>query len=188
MFPLRQIQLILCFLFVRWWFWGFLAEEFLWLFLWNDFLFLQSLHFSSLETHMWQFLITKNTPSDSWLGSCSSFRNLPFKFFSEPVFLNIYGARNGFQGMISASLCSLAGRYNNPIYSSSVPSPHRLFKNSSSVYPVAAEPINYASNLVPAKSWMFTYYLVNIEKYLGFLLPQLTGGIRWVPLTGHAHS
>jgi hypothetical protein len=23
---------------------------------------------------------------------------------------------------------------------------------------------------------MFTYYLVNIEKYLGFLLPQLTGG------------
>ncbi len=132
MFLLRQIQLIQCFLFVRWWFWGFLAEEFLCLFLWNDFLFLQSLHFSSLETHMWQFLITKNTPSDSWLGSCSSFRNLPFNFFPEPVFLNIYGARNGFQGMISASLCSLAGRYNNPIYSSSVPSPHRLFKNSSS--------------------------------------------------------
>ncbi len=34
---------------------------------------------------------------------------------TEPVFLNIYGARNRFQGMNSASLCSLAGRYDNPI-------------------------------------------------------------------------
>jgi hypothetical protein len=34
---------------------------------------------------------------------------------SEPVFLNLYGARNRFQGMNSASLCSLAGRYDNPI-------------------------------------------------------------------------
>ncbi len=39
--------------------------------------------------------------------------------------------RNRFQGMNSSSLCSLAGRYDNP-YSSSVPSPHRLFKNPSS--------------------------------------------------------
>jgi hypothetical protein len=37
------------------------------------------------------------------------------------------GPRNRFQGMNSASPCSLAGRYDNPI-----PSPHRLFKNSSS--------------------------------------------------------
>ncbi len=35
---------------------------------------------------------------------------------TEPVFLNVYGAnRNRFQGMNSASLCSLAGRYDNPI-------------------------------------------------------------------------
>ncbi len=34
--------------------------------------------------------------------------------------------RNRFQGMTSASLCSLAGRYENR--SSSVPSPHRLLK------------------------------------------------------------
>ncbi len=30
---------------------------------------------------------------------------------TEPVFLNVYGA----QELISASLCSLAGRYDNPI-------------------------------------------------------------------------
>ncbi len=40
--------------------------------------------------------------------------------------------RNRFQGMNSASLCSLAGRYDNPI-PNSVPSPHIMFKNSSSV-------------------------------------------------------
>ncbi len=33
----------------------------------------------------------------------------------EPVLLNVYGARNWFQGMNSASLCSLAGRYDYPI-------------------------------------------------------------------------
>ncbi len=43
------------------------------------------------------------------------------------------GPRHWFQGMNSASLCSLAGRYEKP-YSSSVPSPHRLFKNSCSGY------------------------------------------------------
>jgi hypothetical protein len=36
--------------------------------------------------------------------------------YTEPVFLNIYGPRNRFQGLNSASLCcSLAGRYDNPI-------------------------------------------------------------------------
>ncbi len=36
--------------------------------------------------------------------------------YSEPVLLNVYGPRNWFQGMNSASLiCSLAGRYDNPI-------------------------------------------------------------------------
>jgi hypothetical protein len=34
---------------------------------------------------------------------------------AEPVFLNVLGPRNWFQGMNSASLCSLAGRYDNPI-------------------------------------------------------------------------
>jgi hypothetical protein len=32
-----------------------------------------------------------------------------------PVFLNVYGAQESIQGMNSASLCSLAGRYDNPI-------------------------------------------------------------------------
>jgi hypothetical protein len=40
------------------------------------------------------------------------------------------GHRNRFQGTNSARQCSLAGRYGNPC-SYSVPSPHRLFKNSS---------------------------------------------------------
>ncbi len=34
---------------------------------------------------------------------------------TEPVFLNAWGPRNRFQGMNSASLCSLAGRYDNPL-------------------------------------------------------------------------
>jgi hypothetical protein len=34
---------------------------------------------------------------------------------TEPVILNIYEARNRFQGMNSASLCRLTGRYDNPI-------------------------------------------------------------------------
>jgi hypothetical protein len=40
------------------------------------------------------------------------------------------GPRNRFQRMNSASLCSLAGRYDNPL--PPLPSPHRIFKNSSS--------------------------------------------------------
>jgi hypothetical protein len=43
-------------------------------------------------------------------------------------FYTCMGPRNRFQGMNSASLCSLAGRYDNPL----LPSPHSLFKNSSS--------------------------------------------------------
>jgi hypothetical protein len=34
---------------------------------------------------------------------------------TEPVLLYVYGPRNWFQGMNSASLCSLAGQYENPI-------------------------------------------------------------------------
>jgi hypothetical protein len=34
---------------------------------------------------------------------------------TEPVFLNVYGAPESIQGMNFASLCSLAGRYDNPI-------------------------------------------------------------------------
>jgi hypothetical protein len=33
----------------------------------------------------------------------------------EPVFLNVYGAEELLQGTNSASLCSLADRYDNPI-------------------------------------------------------------------------
>jgi hypothetical protein len=33
----------------------------------------------------------------------------------ELVLLNFYGAQDRFQGIDSASLCSLAGRYDNPI-------------------------------------------------------------------------
>ncbi len=63
--------------------------------------------------------------------SCSrkKFSNFFFKFTGDMPFraqmTNVY-SRNLFQKINSASLCSLAGRY-------SVPSSHRLFKNSSSV-------------------------------------------------------
>jgi hypothetical protein len=36
-------------------------------------------------------------------------------FCTELVFLKVYGAQESIQGMNSASLCSLAGRYDNPI-------------------------------------------------------------------------
>jgi hypothetical protein len=35
--------------------------------------------------------------------------------YPELVFLNVYGPQNRFHGMNSASLCSLAGRYDNPL-------------------------------------------------------------------------
>ncbi len=47
-----------------------------------------------------------------------------------PNFLTFKEPKNRFQGTNSARLCSLVGRYDNP-YSCSVPSTHRLFKNSS---------------------------------------------------------
>ncbi len=56
-------------------------------------------------------------------------------FKNEPVFLHDYGAqesipRNEFRQL---NLCSLAGRYDNPIPPWFLaPSPHRFFKNSSS--------------------------------------------------------
>ncbi len=43
---------------------------------------------------------------------------------AEPVFLNVYGAQESiptFQGINSASLCSLAGRYDNPMLLGSKP-------------------------------------------------------------------
>ncbi len=41
---------------------------------------------------------------------------LPYRLASEPVILNVFmESRSRFQGMNSASLCSLAGRYDNPI-------------------------------------------------------------------------
>jgi hypothetical protein len=47
---------------------------------------------------------------------CTHVRRI--KEMAEPVFLNLYGAqdsRNRCQGIKSASLCSMAGRYDNPI-------------------------------------------------------------------------
>jgi hypothetical protein len=38
-----------------------------------------------------------------------------FKNISEPVFLNAYGAQESIPRNDSTSLCSLAGRYDNPI-------------------------------------------------------------------------
>jgi hypothetical protein len=58
---------------------------------------------------------------------------LPFQYNMIPrarIFKRLMEPRNRFQGMNSASLCSLAGRYDNHSYS--VPCPHRLLKNSSS--------------------------------------------------------
>ncbi len=49
-----------------------------------------------------------------WFERCRNY--YLFLYISEPVFLNVYGARNRFLGMNSASLCSLAGRYDNPIH------------------------------------------------------------------------
>ncbi len=46
-----------------------------------------------------------------------------------PYFYTFMEPRKRFQGMNSATLCSLVGRYDN---SYSVPSPHSLFKNSRS--------------------------------------------------------
>ncbi len=61
------------------------------------------------------------SPSPSWVS----------QMFTEPVLLNVYGApelipRNEFRQ-------STGGPVRKP-YSSSMPSPHRLFKNSSSVH------------------------------------------------------
>jgi hypothetical protein len=48
-----------------------------------------------------------------------------------PNFNTFKDPRNRFQGINSASLCSLAGRYDHPIYPSySVPSPDGMIKNS----------------------------------------------------------
>ncbi len=35
--------------------------------------------------------------------------------FPEPVFFNVYGAQESFQGINSARLCSLVGQYDKPI-------------------------------------------------------------------------
>jgi hypothetical protein len=49
---------------------------------------------------------------------------------AELVFLNFYEPRNRFQEIDSASLCSLAGRYDNPIPTRFL-GPHRLFQKES---------------------------------------------------------
>ncbi len=50
------------------------------------------------------------------IGSCvliPAYKGLSFKL--APEFFNFKGAQDRFQGIDSASLCSLAGRYDNPI-------------------------------------------------------------------------
>ncbi len=54
-----------------------------------------------------------------------------FKYVLSPNFLTFKEPKNRFQGANSARLCSLAGRYDNPIPSRFPHSPHRLCKNSS---------------------------------------------------------
>ncbi len=46
---------------------------------------------------------------------------------TELEFLNFYGAQEPIPGANSSRLCSLVGRFDNPISFHPVPSPHRLF-------------------------------------------------------------
>jgi hypothetical protein len=48
-------------------------------------------------------------------GTETNFLTVPCETISEPAFLTFMEPRNRFQGMDSASLCSLAGQYDNPI-------------------------------------------------------------------------
>jgi hypothetical protein len=64
-----------------------------------------------------------------WYGKFTVFESV-WKLYPrenpEPVLITFKEPRNRFQGIDSASLCSLAGRYNNPIPIRS-PAAHRLF-------------------------------------------------------------
>jgi hypothetical protein len=52
---------------------------------------------------------------EEYLNDCSD-PAVPSSFYTaEAVILNFYGAQKLIQGIDSASLCSLAGRYENPI-------------------------------------------------------------------------
>jgi hypothetical protein len=68
--------------------------------------------------------------------------------------------RNRFQGMNSASLCSLAGRYDNPIHTRFLAT-IRLFKNSSSDLNVSLRPWVYVHQWM---TWM--YFLVYLYKVM----------------------
>ncbi len=67
-----------------------------------------------------------------------SWRDVVYVVYTEPVFLKVYGAHEPTPRNDSARLCSLAGRYDNPI-------PTRFLApiDSSSVY----EPIDGHGNL-----------------------------------------
>ncbi len=66
-----------------------------------------------------------NPPELTTVYPQSGIKNFPIRDYSseeyrplvhpEAVFLNFYGAQKSFQWINSASLCSLAGRYKNPI-------------------------------------------------------------------------
>jgi hypothetical protein len=63
--------------------------------------------------------------------SCShlQYYRTPYIFWPVVFSMSIFKELNNrFQEINSASICSLAGWYDNPIFS--VPSPHRLFQNS----------------------------------------------------------
>jgi hypothetical protein len=74
-------------------------------------------------------------------------------------------ARDGilFQGTDSVSLCSLAGRYDNPIPARfQAPSPHRLFKNSSSLNSIQ---ILYCTCMLGYND--FDLFLQNVASQIG---------------------
>jgi hypothetical protein len=59
---------------------------------------------------------------------------LLYSLYCEPVFLNVYGAQESIpRDQFRQPICSLAGRYDNPILTRCL-APIDFFKNSSSVF------------------------------------------------------
>jgi hypothetical protein len=71
-----------------------------------------------------------------------------FGSYLSPYFYKCMGPRHRFQGMNSASLFSLAGRYNNPLPRRFQAPMHSLFKNSSSVLSLISMLLTYTVSRV----------------------------------------
>jgi hypothetical protein len=79
--------------------------------------------------------------------------------------------------MNSASLCSLAGRYDNPIHPP-VPGPHRQFKNSSSAFSlVACQEVFYSRGLVLPRSMT----QVVCAPWAAHTIRAVDGTVRYIP-------